>query len=239
MVRYPFVTLDPEGSAAELQRPTASLGELVDLVALLRDQCPWDARQTHRSLVTYLIEETGEVVDAVEIGTDDDLVEELGDLLPQVVLHSRIAEQQGRFSIREVAGGIVTKLRRRHPHVFADAPVPDDLDRSWEARKTAEKGRVSSLDGIAESLSALARAVKVVARVRKHQVPVALPTEPISAEQVGDQILALAARAHASGVDADQATRDAVRRLESRARLAEHRSDGAPEPHRLGSEVQG
>lgn len=203
------------------QRPTADLDELVDLVALLRDRCPWDSRQTHRSLVTYLIEETGEVVDAVEVGTDDDLVEELGDLLLQVVLHSRIAEQQGRFDIHEVAGGIVTKLRRRHPHIFADAPVPDDMDRTWEARKAAEKGRESSLDGIAESLSALARGVKVIARVRKHDVPVDLPGEPIDAEEVGDQILALAARAHASGIDADQATRDAVHRLEARVRDAE------------------
>lgn len=202
-------------------RPTADLDDLVELVALLRDRCPWDARQTHLSLVTYLIEETGEVVDAVEVGTDDDLVEELGDLLLQVVLHSRIAEQEGRFDIHEVAGGIVTKLRRRHPHIFADAPAPDDMDRTWEARKAVEKGRQSSLDGIAESLSALARGVKVVARVRKHDVPVDLPDEPIGAEELGEQILALAARAHASGIDADQATRDAVRRLESRVRDAE------------------
>ncbi|MDN5996322.1 MazG nucleotide pyrophosphohydrolase domain-containing protein, partial [Acidipropionibacterium jensenii] len=102
------------------ERPRADLEELVDLVAVLRDRCPWDARQTPRSLVTYLIEETGEVVDAVEVGTDEDLVEELGDLLLQVVLHARIAEQQGRFDIRDVAGGIVTKLRRRHPQFFPD-----------------------------------------------------------------------------------------------------------------------
>lgn len=213
------------------ERPRADLEELVDLVAVLRDRCPWDARQTPRSLVTYLIEETGEVVDAVEVGTDEDLVEELGDLLLQVVLHARIAEQQGRFDIRDVAGGIVTKLRRRHPQFFPDGitlsptpvgPPPDDLDRSWEARKAVEKGRHSSLDGIAESLSALARAVKVIARVRKHRVAVDLPTEALTAEQVGYQILALAARAQAHGIDADQATREAVRRLEERIRGVEH-----------------
>lgn len=188
---------------------------------VLRDRCPWDARQTQLSLLTYLVEETGEVVDAVEAGTDDDQVEELGDLLLQVVFHARIAEQQGRFDIHDVAGGIVDKLRRRHPHVFADAAVPDDMDRTWEARKAAEKGRTSSLEGIAESLSSVARAVKVVARARKHDVPVGLPDEPIGAEEVGDQILALVARAHAHGIDADQETRRAVRRLESRVRTAE------------------
>lgn len=190
-------------------------------MAVLRDRCPWDARQTQLSLITYLIEETGEVVDAVEAGSDDDQVEELGDLLLQVVFHARIAEQQGRFDIGDVAGGIVDKLRRRHPHVFADAAVPDDMDVTWEARKAAEKGRTSSLEGIAGSLSSLARAVKVVARARKHRVPVELDAGPIGAEETGDAILALVERAHASGIDADQATRQAVRRLEARVREAE------------------
>lgn len=202
-------------------RPRADLDDLVEIMEVLRDRCPWDARQTQESLLTYLIEETGEVVDAVEAGTDDDQVEELGDLLLQVVFHARIAEQQGRFDIHDVAGGIVDKLRRRHPHVFAGAEVPDDMDVTWEARKAAEKGRTSSLEGIAESLSALARAVKVVARVRKHRVPLELAAEPIGAEEVGDQILALVERAHANGIDADQATRQAVRRLEGRVRAAE------------------
>lgn len=207
-------------------RPRASLDDLVELMAVLRDRCPWDARQTPRSLITYLIEETGEVVDAVETGTDDDQIEELGDLLLQVVFHARIAEQEGRFDIGDVAGGIVDKLIRRHPHVFASAPVPDDMDRAWEARKAAEKGRSSSLDGIAQSLSALARAVKVTARARKHEVPVQLADAPITADQVGDGILELVERAHAGGIDADQAVREAVRRLEARVQAAEAGVDG-------------
>ena len=209
-------------------RPRASLDELVDLMAVLRDRCPWDARQTHRSLVTYLIEETGEVVDAIEDGTDDDLVEELGDLLLQVVFHARIAEVEGRFDIEEVAGGIVTKLVRRHPHVFADQGVPGDMDAAWEARKAAEKGRSSSLDGIAQSLSSIARATKVVSRARQHGVDVALPDAPVGTlagePSVGEQILDLVARAQASGVDADQSLRDALRGLEKRVRQAEARS---------------
>ncbi|MEA5637041.1 MAG: MazG family protein [Cutibacterium granulosum] len=189
-------------------------------MARTRHDCPWDASQTHRSLVTYLIEETGELVDALETGSDVDVVEELGDLLLQVVFHSQIGAEQGRFDISEVIGGIVTKLVRRHPHVFAEEQVPEDMDVTWEQRKAAEKGRTSSLDGIAQSLSSIARATKVVSRARSHQVPVDLPDEPIGTE-VGEQILILVARAQASGVDADQATREALRRLEGRIAAAE------------------
>lgn len=201
-------------------RPQASFDELVAVMARTRRDCPWDASQTHRSLVTHLIEETGELVDALEAGSDDDVVEELGDLLLQVVFHSQIGAEQGRFDIAEVIGGIVTKLVRRHPHVFAEEQVPDDMDATWEQRKAAEKGRTSSLDGIAQSLSNIARATKVVSRARSHQVPVDLPDEPIGTE-VGEQILTLVARAQASGVDADQATREALRRLEGRIAAAE------------------
>ena len=190
-------------------------------MARLRDECPWDRSQTHRSLVTYLVEETGEVVDAIEAGTDDDLVEELGDLLLQVVFHARIAEGEGVFNIDEVVGGIVAKLVTRHPYVFSDEDVPEDLDAAWEARKAAAKGRTSSLDGIAHSLSSVARSAKVISRARSRGVDVELPEEPITAEQTGDELLTLIARAQASGVDADQALRDRLRRLESDIRDAE------------------
>lgn len=205
--------VDP-ATAAELER-------LVAVMSLLRRECPWDREQTHRSLATYLVEETGEVLDAVETGDDTDLAEELGDLLLQVVFHAEIATQEGRFTLADVARGISDKLVRRHPYVFTDAAVPDDLDRSWEARKRAEKGRTSSLDGIAAHLSSLARAGKVITRMRNHAVPLDLPAEPITAAEAGEQILALVARAQASGIDADQATRDAVRALEAQIRAAE------------------
>ncbi|MDN5564891.1 MAG: MazG family protein [Luteococcus japonicus] len=187
----------------------------------LRVGCPWDAEQTHRSLATYLVEETGEVLDAIETGDDTDLVEELGDLLLQVVFHAEIARQEGRFGIAEVAGGITEKLVRRHPYVFTDADIPQDLMTSWEARKRAEKGRTSSLQGIPEHLSALARATKVTSRVRSHGVEVPMADEPITADELGRQVLALVQRAQASGVDADQATRDAVRAFEEAVRAAE------------------
>mgnify|MGYP002722370222 FL=1 len=139
--------------AIEHARPKASFSDLVKVMAKLREECLWDRSQTHRSLVTYLVEEMGEVIDAIEAGTDDDLVEELGDLLLQVVFHSRIGEQEGRFDINDVVGGIVAKLVARHPYVFSDEEVPEDLDAAWEARKAVAKGRTSSLDGIAHSLS--------------------------------------------------------------------------------------
>lgn len=196
---------------------------LAGVMTLLRSGCPWDAEQTHRSLATYLVEETGEVLDAIESGNDADLREELGDLLLQVVFHCEIASREGRFGLDEVAGDIADKLVRRHPYVFGEGDVPQDLMGSWEQRKRAEKGRSSSLEGIAENLSALARATKVTSRVRNHQVAVEMAGEPITADDVGRQVLELVQRAQASGLDADQATRDALRGFEERVRRAEQR----------------
>ena len=201
--------------------PSSELERLREMMARLRVECPWDATQTHASLLPHLIEEAGEVVDAVETGTSEDLEEELGDLLLQVYFHARIAEDEGRFDVEDVARGIADKLIRRHPYVFADAEVPADLRATWEQRKRAEKGRSSSLDGIADALSVVARAQKVVSRSRSHGVAVDLPDAPIGAEEVGRGIVDLVARAQASGVDADAAARAAVRALEARIRDAE------------------
>ena len=201
--------------------PCSELERLREVLARLRVECPWDATQTHASLLPHLIEEAGEVVDAVETGTSEDLEEELGDLLLQVYFHARIAEDEGRFDVEDVARGIADKLIRRHPYVFADAEVPADLRATWEQRKRAEKGRSSSLDGIADALSVVARAQKVVSRSRSHGVAVDLPDAPIGAEEVGRGIVDLVARAQASGVDADAAARAAVRALEARIRDAE------------------
>lgn len=209
--------------ASTSTEPVEALARLVEVMHRLRRECPWDAEQTHRSLATYLVEETGEVLDAIESGDDTDLVEELGDLLLQVVFHAEIATQQGRFTIDEVAAGITEKLVRRHPYVFTDSAVPDDLMGSWELRKRAEKGRSSSLQGIAEHLSSLARATKVTSRTRNHGVQVAMADEPVTADEVGAELLALVQRAQASGVDADQALREAVRDFETRVRTAEKR----------------
>lgn len=194
---------------------------LREVMARLRVECPWDREQTHQSLLTHLVEEACEVVDAVEEGTDADLCEELGDLLLQVYFHARIAQDEGRFTIDDVAQGIADKLIRRHPHVFGDGEVPEDLRGVWERRKRQEKGRTSSLDGIAQAMSSLARTQKVIARARSHEVPIEFPDEPVTADEVGERIQVLIARAQASGVDADAAVRAALRGLEERIRQAE------------------
>ena len=197
-------------------------------MARLRQECPWDAQQTHRSLVQYLIEETAETIEAIEDTDQDHLREELGDLLLQVIFHAEIAsEQTPGFTVEDVARGIADKLISRHPYVFATAEVPSDLHFTWEQRKVVEKGRTSALQGIPNQLSALARANKIISRMRSRPVAVALPDEPTSTEEVGAQLLALAARAHAAGIDPDQALRDAVRGLEARVREAESAPDDA------------
>ncbi len=202
--------------------PLPELERLVSVMARLRQECPWDAQQTHRSLVQYLIEETAETVEAIEAADQDHLREELGDLLLQVIFHAEIAsEQPSGFTVEEVARGIADKLISRHPYVFATAEVPVDLHYTWEQRKAAEKGRTSALQGIPEQLSALARANKIIGKARSRRLELHLPDEPTTAAEVGAHILALAARAHAAGIDPEQALRDAVRALEAQVRHSE------------------
>ena len=189
----------------------------------LRRDCPWDASQTHLSLVPYLVEESCEVVEAIESGTSADLREELGDLLLQVVFHSELAAETGDFDLQAVAAGIADKLVDRHPHVFAADDVPTDLHATWEQRKAVEKGRTSALEGIPERLSALSRAGKILSRARSRRVPLEAPTEvePITDNELGQALVDLVVRAQASGLDAEQSARTAVRRLEMRVRDAE------------------
>ncbi|WP_205856879.1 MazG family protein [Phytoactinopolyspora endophytica] len=207
---------------------------LLDLVAVmdrLRSEggCPWDAEQTHRSLATYLLEETYETLEAIESGDDTDLREELGDLLLQVIFHARIAEERenGPWSIDDVAAGIAEKLVRRHPHVFGDATAPTaaHVEGRWEALKRAEKQRTSAVDGVPLAQPALSLAAKLMNRVEKSGLQVSLPQagvpELTSAEEVGDHLMAVVASAHELGVDPEQALRDATRRYVTAVRAAE------------------
>lgn len=200
--------------------PTSEVQRLIEVMHTLRRECPWDAEQTHASLVGYLVEETLEVVEAIENADDAALTEELGDLLLQVVFHAEIAAEQNRFTVEDVARGIADKLVARHPYVFADEAVPDDLLASWEQRKRVEKGRTSALDGIPQRMSALTRASKVIGRTGWHGTDTdALLADPD--DDIGRRIVALVAEALAAGVDAEQATRAAVRELEQRILEAE------------------
>lgn len=214
---------DPAGRHPQLDR-------LIAVMDRLRAECPWDRAQTHESLVPYLVEETCETVEAIESGDPRHLREELGDLLLQTVFHAKLAsEAPDGFDIDDVAAGIADKLVARHPHVFAGEQPPEDLHGVWEQRKAREKHRSSAVDGIPEQLSALSRGAKIIGRARSHRVRVELPTEEVTAEEIGTQILALVARGQAHGIDAEQATRTAVRRLESTVRTAERSASGPPE----------
>jgi XTP/dITP diphosphohydrolase len=202
--------------------PGSRLLDLVEVMDRLRTECPWDREQTHRSLMTYLVEETYETVEAVEIGDLSHLREELGDLLLQVMFHARIAEEHEvePFSIDDVAAGIVEKLVRRHPHVFADTAVSDaaDVEANWETIKAAEKQRVSVLEGVPQALPALTLADKVVGRAQRLT---SVPLANAASDDVGERLLAIVAEARTTGVDSEQALRDAVRRLADRIRAAE------------------
>ncbi|WP_432546992.1 nucleoside triphosphate pyrophosphohydrolase [Kineococcus sp. SYSU DK004] len=212
----------PEGPGA----PAGSaLLELVAVMDRLRSPggCPWDARQTHTSLLRYLVEETYEVVDAVEGGDRDELREELGDLLLQVVFHARVAaEAPDGFDIDDVAAGIVAKLVRRHPHVFAGEAAAEDLQARWDAIKATEKARASVLDGVPLHLPALARADKVLGRLERAGLEQPAAPGPGADERaVGRDLLDLVRRARAAGVDPEAALRTTVRELEADARARE------------------
>ncbi|MEU1423824.1 MULTISPECIES: MazG family protein [unclassified Kitasatospora] len=213
--------------------PGARLLDLVSVMDRLRSPggCPWDAEQTHASLVKYLVEESFELVEAIEEGDRDTLREELGDVLLQVFFHSRIAEEHptDAFSIDDVAGDIVEKLMYRHPHVFGDVEAEGaaEVEANWEALKAAEKSeRESVLDGVPAGLPALAYAAKLVSRVRRAGftgVPDAayeLPAE-LTAESAGRLLLAVAQRAFDAGVDVDAALRAAARGYRDAVRAAE------------------
>lgn len=228
------------------------------LARTLRERCPWDREQTHASLVPYLVEETYELVDALEAldpgdaATDEAVIEELGDLLYQIAFHAAIGEEQGRFSLAEVAEGIHDKLVRRHPHVFGDVAVAgaDDVIANWEEIKRAEKGRTSAFDGVPRHLPALALAQAVQRRAAKvgfdapdvsYFVPkvveeldevVRAPAGEAQAAEVGDLLFAVVNVARHLDIDPEQALRAAVvkfrGRVESVESLAAARSIDLP-----------
>lgn len=189
--------------------------------------CPWDAEQTHESLVRYAIEETYEFADAVESGSRDHMKEELGDVLLQVVFHARIAQESADapFNLDDVANTCADKLIERHPHVFsaADAAAGPavtaaDVRTRWDDIKARTQPRESVLDGVPVALPALARAQKVLGRATRAGLDVRDP----AGVGIGQQLFALVARAQAEGVDAETALREATRAYEAAAREAEH-----------------
>ena len=208
-----------------------ALLDLVEVMDRLRRECPWDREQSHRSLAKYLLEETYEVLEAIDTGDREHLREELGDLLLQVYFHARIAsEDPAGFDIDDVARGIADKLVHRHPHVFADgtAETAEDVEANWHRLKAQEKGRASVTDGIPRALPALLLASKELQRTGEFDLPSAgMPAAAAAMADVadeaalGDLLLALSALAREQGLDAEAALRDASRRRIAQVRAAE------------------
>ena len=234
----------------KLSEPIASeMAKLHTLARTLREQCPWDEKQTHDSLVRYLIEETYEVVDAIDAldpqdeSTDEKFIEELGDLLYQIEFHATIAEQQGRFTIADVARSIHDKLVRRHPHVFGDvrADSAEEVVSNWDAIKQQERGVVtekSVFDGVANSSPSLMYSTKLQKRAAEFgfdwpdskgasdkiteelgELSRAIETKQDASEialELGDVLFSVVNLSRHLGVDAETALRSAADKFRDR-----------------------
>jgi XTP/dITP diphosphohydrolase len=223
--------------------PGARLLDLVATMEILRAECPWDARQTHESLAPHLLEEPYEALEALENGDYSALREELGDVLLQVIFHAKVASERDDdtgFTVDDVADGIVTKLVRRHPHVFAGVAVSgaDEVKQNWDAIKKAERAEralpgdapTSSLDGVPFGQPALALAGQLQRRAARAGVP-----EDIVAGAgagagagvtIGDRLFTLVAEARAAGLDPEMELRSAARRFSDRVRAWEQEQPG-------------
>lgn len=203
--------------------------------------CPWDAEQTHDTLRQYLVEETYELLEALDDGDRVSLREELGDVLLQVLFHARIAQEHDAdpFDISDVAGDLVGKLVGRHPHVFAghDPAVRDasSQEHRWEELKQQEKQRESAVDGVPLAQPAAALAAKLVQRTKRAGFPAdllpgsptAAPLGPMSADALGERLFGVVASAKLAGVDPEGALRAAARRFAADVRAAEQAARAA------------
>lgn len=215
---------NPAGSG----RPLATLSETVHRL-VWPEGCAWHEAQTHESLVPFLIEETAEFIDAVERGLPpEEVAGELGDVLYQVLFHAAIAERDGEgYDLDAVAEALNEKLVARHPHVFGDRGYMsvEELHAEWERLKEdaagERRGSRGALDGIPAGMPTLARAAKVVERLKRAGVldPGAETggCPELDEDRLGDELLELVLRANAQGLDADRALRGATRRLAERA----------------------
>jgi len=217
----------PDGDRLIPDDPDA-LREAALVMRAVRDRCVWTQQIDHRALVPYLVEESAELIDAVEDGSRDELREELGDLLWQVLFHAEIASRDpdDPFDIDDVARGLTDKMVRRHPHVFGDAvaTTPEEVLVHWNAAKAAEKSaRTSVLDGVSERMPSLALAQKLLSKASQVGVTPSVPPAgpPASEAQLGDALLAFVATARANGWDAERALRERLRGLEREIREAE------------------
>lgn len=232
----------PQDSPVEAScGPDSGVRDLLRTLAALREHCPWTGALTHESLVEYLLEEAYEVAETIESGGGEaELKAELGDILLQVVLHARLAEERGAFTFGDVACGLTAKMIRRNPHVFRpDGSLQDsfpatieEIVLAWDTVKKAEKpDRAHDLEGVPAALPALARAQKLLDRAERAGSPVLPPpvlaggtaavrsfapgtVVPATEEELGGLLFSLVAAARAQGLDAERALRGAARRFQ-------------------------
>ena len=212
----------------------SNLDDLITTAHKLRAPggCPWDAEQTHESLLTYLIEETYELVDAVQSKDPQAIKEELGDVLYNVIFHADIAEANGQFNLEDVAKYMEDKMKSRHPHVFGTeeelkefaAETGEDVMKSWDNHKKKEKPeRESVLDGVPLAMPSLALANKVIGKAEKlgvlenGQSPIKVETD----DELGALLLAIVSAARVNGIDPEMALRKATTDLMSDIRKFE------------------
>ena len=222
----------------------SSTDRLREIVAKLRapDGCPWDREQTHATLKPHLLEECYELIDAIDEQDDEALLEELGDVLLQVVLHAQMASEEGRFDFDQIADRIADKLVLRHPHVFGDKKLStsEAVLRQWDVIKRSEKQeRASTLDGVPRTLPALAKAQKVqvkaaragfdwpeahdvVAKIREEisEIETAKDTGGLS-EELGDLLFSIVNFARKRGLDAEDLLQTATAKFTRRFRTIE------------------
>ena len=208
----------------------SQLQRLVEVMDRLRSPggCPWDAEQTHESLIKYLLEESYEFIDAIETDDRAGMREELGDVLLQVYFHSRIAQDHPTdpFSIEDVAGAIADKLISRHPHVFENLAVSgtEEIIENWEAIKAREKGRTSAVDGIAMAQPALPLVAKILYRAEKYNVDLdvnSYSSEKATEKSVGEALASVIAWAHENDIDPESALRAQAREMIRQIQAAE------------------
>jgi XTP/dITP diphosphohydrolase len=209
--------------------PADELRRAAETMRAVRDRCVWTQGIDHRALVSYLVEESAELIDAVETDDRAELREELGDLLWQVLFHAEIAsrDEVDPFDIDDVARGLTEKMVRRHPHVFGDAvaTTPEEVLVLWNAAKAAEKHRRTSvLDGVSDHMPSLALAQKLLGKAAGVGVTPAVPSgTPQSEAELGDALLDLVSAARENGWDAERALRERLRVLRSEITDAETR----------------
>ena len=224
--------------------PDEHWARLKALMLRLRTDCPWDREQTHATIAPYTIEEAYEVKEAVDRNDMDELRDELGDLLFQVLFQSQIASESGAFTLDDVAEGLVTKMVRRHPHVFGDADKPD-----WDAIKAKEragKPEARTLDGVALALPALMRAQKLQKRAAKvgfdwpsadgaydkiaeEAAELRDAAQDERHEEAGDLLFSVVNLVRKLGIDAEAALRDANAKFTGRFEAVEDRAGGSVE----------